>query len=213
MPENRQYAGPHDAAELLIAGDRYALVVRNDLTDEQAHSLGYTFDGDEAVETGRALAVRTVTVSDALGEKLDAAAFEDPETRELVKSWPKIGGTPAEQTVDVPEENPPTMNVKLDDGTEITASEADRRAYAAAAVDEVLEEAAIDAADSGASGDRDALARERIGQIDTRLERIDAVINGDDDLGDADEQDLIDEHDRLTAERGEIEKALAGGGQ
>lgn len=211
MPENRQYAGPFDAAELMVDDGRYALVVRKDITDDQAEALGYVFDGDEAVRTGRSMAVRTITVSDELALKLNSAGFE--VDGEFVPSWPKIGGTPAAQTVDVPESNPSTMPVTLENGDTITAAEADERAYTAGEADEVLDRAAIDAAgDTNAPDDnRDELARRRIGDIDARLEAIEAALESDDDINDAELDALTDEQTRLNAERADIAKALEGG--
>lgn len=213
MPQNRQYAGPHDAAELMVDDGRYALVVRQDITDEDAAALGYTFDVDEAVRSGRSVAVRTITVSDELAAKLDRGSYVD-DAGELQPSWPKIGGSPADQTVDVPESNPCTRQVELDDGTKLSSAEADDRAYQAAGVEEVIERAAAEASSAPVDNQVDA-ARERIGQIDARVEEIDSTVdaasdesNDDVQLTDAEFDTLANERSTLLDERAEIEKAL-----
>lgn len=199
----------------MVDDGRYALVVRHDLSDEDATALGYTFDGDEAVRTGRSLAVRTITVSDELGAKLSRGQFVNDEG-ETVASWPKSGGTPAAQTVDVPESNPSTRPIKLDDGTELTAAEADERAYQSAAIDEVLERAEIAAEEQAGTAHPDIDgAKQRVAQIDDRIEEIDKTVeaasdegNSEVELTDAEFDELTDERKRLSEERAEITTAL-----
>lgn len=206
MPENRAYAGPADAAELMVSDDRYALVVRRDLTDEQAASLGYTFDGDEAVRTGRSLALRTVTVSDELGLKLDAATFElDGET---LASWPKVGGTPAAQTADdesLPATKPVEVELAGGEVETITSAEADRRAYDAAGAERALLDGELVDADAASAAEaREAeAARER---LLARLTEVDSML----DSPAADELDA-DDREALVAERARINDDLNGG--
>lgn len=214
MPENRQYAGPHDAAELAVDDGRYALVVRRDISDEVAANLGYTFDADEAMRSGRAVAARTITVSDELAAKLDRAAYVDPDTGDEVPSWPKAGGKAAAQTVDVPESNPSTMPVTVDDGSAdglvLTSAEADERAYTSAAAEDALEAQRIAEAEAAAAADEQA-QRDRLGAVDERLAELKLALDAGDELDAGDRQALVDERGALESERAHIEKALGAG--
>lgn len=209
MPENRAYAGPSDATELMVSDDRYVLVVRRDLTDEQASTLGYTFDADDAVRTGRAFAVRTVTVSDELAAKLDSASFTDPDTDELVASWPKVGGTasaehvvddellPATRPVDI--EHPVTGEVET-----VASSELDRRAYDSAEAENVLVDVRPDA--TAGQGDATRTPAEAEAALRARLAEVEDALTGDDADGLTEEQ-----RDALQAERMRINDELGRG--
>lgn len=126
MPSLREYAGPADAVEIMVSDSQYALVVRKDLTVEQAESLGYCFDSDEAVRSGRLFARRKITVSDELGLRLDSSMFEAGDGSHVVQ-WPVAKGTPADQTVD-DETLPATRLVEIEPDVFVSSSEAERMA-------------------------------------------------------------------------------------
>lgn len=203
MSTNLKYTGPHEAAEVSVDEGRYALVVRDDLTDEQAATLGYEFDGDAAVISGKALAARVITVSDELAAKLEGAGYTDPETGEFVAAWQPAGGKVEEQTVDVPESNPSTMPVTLEGGEVITSTEADERAYAAAAAEDEAELAVIEKLDE-TSPKPAAPTPTRVDEINDRLAEIDTELDAD-ELTDDSFKRLSDEAETLNAEKSQIE--------
>lgn len=203
MSKNLKYTGPHEAAEVSVDDGRYALVLRDDLTDEQAATLGYELDGDAAVISGKSHAVRVITVSDELAAKLDGAGYDDPETGEFVASWQPAGGKVDEQTVDVPESNPSTMPVTLESGEVITSTEADKRAYDAAAAEDEAELAAIENAEA-AKVEEPSPEAQRIAAIDERLAQIDTELDAP-DLTDESFKKLSDEAEELNAEKSRME--------
>lgn len=203
MSKNLKYTGPHEAAEVSVDDGRYALVVRDDLTDEQAAHLGYELNGDAAVTTGKPHGVRVITVSDELAAKLEGAGYTDPETGEFVASWQPAGGKVDEQTVDVPESNPSTMPVTLESGEVITSTEADKRAYDAAAAEDAAELEAIEQVEESKASEP-SVAEKRVAEIDERLAAIDTELDAD-DLTEEDFKKLSDEAETLNAEKSRIE--------
>lgn len=103
MAENRQYAGPHTAADLMVADGVYVSVVHQDYADDASalEALGYTLDVDEAVPSGKTFVRKTVTISDELAVTLDE------------ESWPRVGGTASDDSiVDDPSSNPVTRSAR-----------------------------------------------------------------------------------------------------
>lgn len=186
MAENVQYAGPHDAADLQIADGVYVTVLNREVTDEQAHTLGYALDADEAVKLGRPFVRRTITVSDELASLLTGVyANADGE---LVETWPRAGGTASDdKIVDDPSSNPAVRDYELDDGTVLSAAELNLRVAEAAEADVNVQAVneRIEADPALASSLRDDLRK-----ADEHIEELqDALGAGD---ADADEREVIE---------------------
>lgn len=220
MPSNRKYAGPHDVAELMVDDGVYVAVVRDDLDDDTVLALGYVFDDDDAVRLGRPKVVRTITVSDELGAKLDRSFFDvlgddGRATGETTPQWPSTGGR-AGDPVDTPHTNPATMPVVIDDGTPdgitLTAAEADDRAYDAQAALEAQERVAAEVPADTAAADAERAQRDRIAAIEARVIELNAshaaAVEADDEAA---VEAIEAESENLIAEKANIEKALAAG--
>lgn len=103
MPENRQYAGVHDAVSIQIADGLFATVLNREVDDEHVERLGFTLDADTDPARGLIFARRTVTVSDHLARALPADEF------------PRVGGTADDDNViDDPASNPVTSRAVRD---------------------------------------------------------------------------------------------------
>lgn len=212
MPQNRQYAGPHVAAELQVDDGAYIAVARNDLTDEQIVELGFALDADDAVARGVPFVVKTITVSDELAAKLDRAHIEvidegtGKPTDQLTPMWPNVGGSTGD-IVDSPATNPATRPVILEDGIEIASHDADARAYDAAFALEAEERVLAESTEDPAVALRQRLADIAARSAELETAHAAAVDNDDEDAVKAIEA----EAERLAAEKDSIEKALNAG--
>lgn len=190
MSENRTYAGPHDAADLLIGDGLYATVLNRDVSDEQAEALGYNLDPDA---TDGRFARRTITVSDELGARLN-----DDE-------WPKVGGAPGDP-VDVPDSHPALRDIELDTGETVTPAELDERVRVATEADEAELRADAAAGDDTARDDLHERNLERARAMTTRIGELEDALES----AEGDDADKITvEIKALNDELDTIRKALA----
>lgn len=197
MAKNRQYAGPHEAADLQVADGLYVTVLNQEITDEQALTLGYTLDAEDG--SGLIFARRTITVSD----ELDALLGEHED-------WPRTGGTASDdKIVDDPSSNPSTAQTYvLIDGTEVTGPELNERVAIEADAQEAVERVAAtaDVTPNDVKGQRDAIER-RIVEIDNRTAELNAAADAE-NIDDDDAASIVAELDELAAERTSLVNAL-----
>lgn len=185
--ENREYAGPHDAADLLISSGTYVTVVNRELSDEHAAALGFVFDADEAMTTGKTFAVRRITIS---GELADALGDSD--------SWPKVGGTASDDSIVDDASHPARQTYETFEGEQVKAGELNERVRVAAAADESAERQAEEAERQRVEQQNEQLriaAERRHGEVTARIAELDGALKS--------AQALADDSDAPAADRNE----------